>query len=420
MYVRVVMIGWKTPLLWLAAAVLAASLRAPAAAQAQPALRITLMPVPEYQLNEKAVFRIRAESDQPIVSVSFFLRTPDIVETFVGEAAFPAGNTSIEAVYALLPDRRQIRLFAPVEYWWLVRDAANREIESERQRFIYTDNRFNWQSLSEGPLTVHWYDGDREFGQRLLDIARAGLQQANRDLLLPAEKLPPAINLYVYTDLEAARPALGVSNRVWADGHANPVFGAAVVVGSLDGLNGLSRLDNEIPHELAHLLIYQLTGANYENVPQWLNEGLAVMAEATPEAQAAGKLAAAYRAGELPPLSSLCAPFPADPAQAQLAYFQSESVVRYLQSNYGSSSLRRLLEAAADGLDCNAVVQRALGLSLTQLDHRWREQTFSGTEAPRLPGGIWASYLVLTAFVTFGATAFLMLTLFWRPRARMI
>lgn len=411
---------WKPSLLWIAVAGLAVSLWAPAAAQAQSGLRIVLMPAPEYRLNEKAVFRLQAESDQPIISVTFFLRTPDIVETFVGEAAFPAGNTRIEAVYELLPDRRQIQVFAPVEYWWVVRDAANREIESARQRFIYADNRFSWQSLSEGPLTVHWYESDREFGQRLLDIARAGLRQANRDLLLPAEKLPPAISIYVYPNPEAARPALSASGRLWADGQANPMFGAAIVVGSLDGLNGLSRLDNEIPHELAHLLIYQIAGANYRNVPQWLNEGLAMMAEAAPEASASSRLAAAYRAGELLPLSSLCAPFPADAAQAQLAYFQSESIARYIQSNYGSSSLRRLLEAAADGLDCNAVVQRALGFPLTELERRWREQTFSATGATPLPSSIWASYLLLTALVTSGATAFLMLTLFWRPRTRMI
>ncbi|MCS6909954.1 MAG: peptidase MA family metallohydrolase [Anaerolineales bacterium] len=410
----------RSSLLWLAAVGLVIFFWTPAAAQAQSGLRIVFMPAPEYRLNEKAVFRLRAESDQPIVSVSFFLRTPDIVETFVGEATFPAGNTRIEAVYELLPDRRQIRLFAPVEYWWVVRDAANREIESARQRFIYTDNRFSWQSLSEGPLTVHWYEGEREFGQRLLDIARAGLRRANRDLLLPAEKLPPAINIYVYSDLEAARPALSASGRLWADGHANPMFGAVVVAGSLDGLNGLPRLDNEIPHELAHLLIYQIAGANYRNVPQWLNEGLAMMAESAPEALAASRLANAQQAGELLPLQSLCVPFPADPAQAQLAYFQSESVVRYIQSNYGSSSLRRLLEAAADGLDCNAVVQRALGFPLAELERRWREQTFSAKETTPLPSGIWASYLLLTALVTFGATAFLMLTLFWRPRARMI
>jgi len=413
------MIGRSISLLWLAAAGLVAALWAPAA-QAQSGLRITLMPAPEYRLNEKAVFRVRAESDQPIVSVSFFLRTPEIVQTFVGEAAFPAGHTRIEAVYELLPDRRQIQLFAPVEYWWVVRDAANREIVSERQRFTYSDNRFDWQTLSEGALSVSWFQGDREFGQRVMDIARAGLQRANRTLLLPAEQLPPRMAIYVYPDLETARPALGASNRAWADGHANPIFGAVIVAGSLDGLDGSSRLDNEIPHELAHLLIYQMTGANYPNVPQWLNEGLAVMAETSPSAAAASRLAAAQRASQLLPLTSLCAPFPADSAQAQLAYDQSESVVRYIESNYGASSLRRLLEAAADGLDCNAVVQRGLGLSLPQLERRWREQTFSATEAMALPSGLWASYLVLTALVTSGATAFLMLTLFWPRRARMI
>lgn len=405
---------------WLAVVAAVAGLATTTPTAAQAGLRITLMPTPEYRVNETALFRLRAESDQPIVSVDLLLRTPDIVETFVGKAVFAAGSTRIEAVYELTPSRRQIQPFAPVEYWWVVRDAANREIESERQRFIYTDNRYAWQALTEGALTVHWYDGGREFGQRVMDIARAGLQQANRDLLLPAEQLPERIAIYVYADAEAASPALSAANRAWADGHANPMFNAVVVIGAPDNLDSASRLDNEIPHELAHLLVYQATGANYTNVPQWLNEGLAVMAESIPSAEAGARLAAAHQAGGLLPLLSLCAPFPADPGQAQLAYFQSESVMRYIQNNYGSSSLRRLLEAAADGLDCNAVVQRALGFSLTQLERRWREQTFSGTEAAPLPSSIWISYLVLTVLVTFGATAFLMLTLFWRPRARVL
>jgi hypothetical protein len=42
------------------------------------------------------------------------------------------------------------------------------------------DDRFNWQTLGAGPLTVHWYQGDASFGQAALDTAQAGLESIAR------------------------------------------------------------------------------------------------------------------------------------------------------------------------------------------------------------------------------------------------
>jgi hypothetical protein len=50
-----------------------------------------------------------------------------------------------------------------------------------------------------------------------------------------------------------------------------------------------------------------------------------------------------------------------------LAYAQSVSVVRYIQAQYGNQAVRGLVNAFADGADCQSGVQRALGLTLDEL-----------------------------------------------------
>ena len=54
-----------------------------------------------------------------------------------------------------------------------------------------------------------------------------------------------------------------------------------------------------------------------------------------------------------------------------LAYAQSASLTRYIQARYGNQALQALLAAYADGLDCDAGVQRATGASLAELQTAW-------------------------------------------------
>jgi hypothetical protein len=130
-------------------------------------------------------------------------------------------------------------------------------------------------------------------------------------------------------------------------------------------------MKRDIPHELTHLLVYQATGAGYARVPRWLDEGLASANEelAQPEYQLA--LEAAYRAGQLIPLETLCAPFSSDAGVAQLSYAQSQSVVQFIRNNY-PDGVRRLLGAYTGGATCGGGVEQALGITLSALEFQWR------------------------------------------------
>jgi hypothetical protein len=72
-------------------------------------------------------------------------------------------------------------------------------------------------------------------------------------------------------------------------------------------------------------------------------------------------------------MNDLCDPFPRDAGRAYLAYAESDSFVRYLRKTYSSTGLSALIQAYADGLDCELGTTRALGIPLSQLDTHWRE-----------------------------------------------
>ncbi|MBI4771246.1 MAG: hypothetical protein HY784_12765, partial [Chloroflexi bacterium] len=267
---------------------------------------------------------------------------------------------------------RAIPPFAAVEYWWQIEADGLPPLTTEHAYLLYKDNRFDWQTLSQPPVSLHWYSGDLTFAQTALDIAVAALGRISRELSAP----PPArMDIYLYADSGALQAGLRLAGREWIAGHADPALGVALV-SVAPGLESRLEMSRVIPHELTHLLLYQLTGPAYSDLPGWLNEGIATDSEnsATPEYALA--LTEAARDGQLLPFESLCGNFPPDDRQALLAYAQSGSVVHYIRTRFGSARLLALVDAYRDGASCASGVERALGLPLGRLQADWQRDTF--------------------------------------------
>jgi peptidase MA superfamily protein len=369
-------------------------------------LTVVAAPPPEYEFGEKMTFEVSARSSAAdIIGATVFVRAPGFARTFVGEAHLTPG-VEITATYALNLTLRPLPPFAPVEYWWEIRGSGGESLLTDPQTFVYEDNRFDWRTLTRGILTVHWHKGDTPFGQAALDVATTALTQANRDIQAP---LPEHVNIYIYADAESARAALAPVGRIWADGYADPPLGLAVVAVADDESDAVN-FGREIPHELTHILIYQATRDRFAQVPTWLNEGLAVMNQAEPDPGFPGALAAARQTGTFLSLNDLCGPLPADPAQAQLAYAESESVARYIRDTYGATGITALLAAYADGLGCAAGVQRGLGFPLDELERRWLAEAFHvGPVNPLSSTLDPIPWIILAALVLFAPVLFFLL-----------
>ncbi|MGB9898245.1 hypothetical protein, partial [Thermanaerothrix sp.] len=94
---------------------------------------------------------------------------------------------------------RRLTPFSHVTYWFQVRLADGKVVESPRYQFIYADDRFNWQSLEEAGIQVGWVEGDLAFGQAALQAAQNGLKSAQS--LLDVEP-PSPLQVYLYPDIQ--------------------------------------------------------------------------------------------------------------------------------------------------------------------------------------------------------------------------
>ena len=380
-------------LIWAVVVCLGVALVLTPPAQAQSGIQVVANPAPEYAFGKALTFRLSVTSSAQLSRITLFCQ-PQAGggQAWSAPAAFTPGQ-SVTAVYTRDLTTFSQAPFVNLEYWWQVDDQAGQHLTTPHQNLFYGDNRFGWQTTSQTPLTVHWYQGDAAFGQTALGIASAGLALANGDLQAP---LPAQINIYVYATAADAQAALSPAGRIWVEARSDPPLNLIVAVAS-PGMGAEQILGRQLPHELTHLLIYRLTGDHYADVPTWLNEGLAETKQARPDPALAGILGTARASNTLLPLASLCQPFPADPAQAQLAYAQSESVVRYMERRYSPGAISGLLAAYAAGNTCEGGVQNALGLSLAQLEHDWLSD-LSGADAAASQASLWP-WLGLSAVV---------------------
>jgi hypothetical protein len=180
------------------------------------------------------------------------------------------------------------------------------------------------------------------------------------------------VEIYIYASAEDLQSALVLGGVPWLAGHASPELGV-VMVAIPPGINQSLLMDQLIPHELAHVLMYKGLGEKYANLPVWFREGVATLAERFPNPDYEYALTIASQERSLLPLADLCDAFPPDQGRAFLAYAESVSFTRYLRDQYGDVGLSALAIAYSDTLDCEQGTLRGLGVPLSTLEREWRE-----------------------------------------------
>jgi hypothetical protein len=321
----------------------------------------------EYDFGQQVILRAKIQAGQSINQAQAFLRAEGETHTLTFAAEIDDDGVLL-ARHEIQQGR--LRPFAQVTYWFRFFLDDGTTIDSPQFSFHYNDNRFDWQTLEDGKLRVHWYAGDLNFGQSALDAARNGAERATR---LLSTSLSQPVDIYIYANANDLRATVDASGSAWVAGHASPDLYLALVSVS-PGPEQALGMERKIPHELAHILTYEVAGNHYSLLPLWLREGIATISEIYPSPDYPRSLEYAIENQTLLSFTSLCGDFPADASSRFLAYAQAESFTRYLVDEYGISSLNRLIQAYADGLGCEQGVQRALGASLSELEYTWRAE----------------------------------------------
>lgn len=350
-------------------------------------------PQVEYTLGGQLVIETEISSEFSIHNINVFLQ-PE------GESPLSAGEVSLTppkgVTYTLDLSEYPLRVFSQIEYWYQFELDNGQTVASDHYDFVYSDNRFDWQSLKTEEFEVYWYQGDEQFGQTVMNTAYEGLARIREQVKVPA---PRDISIYVYANSTEMQTALQLGGQMgdWIAGHADPDLGTALV-SIPEGPAQTLEIKRQIPHELAHILLYLKLGPEYQHLPPWLHEGISSNAELFPNPDYPLLLEKAYERQVLIPLGQLCQSFPTDAANFQLAYAEASSFTWWLRSEFGNPAMEELMAAYSQGLGCERGAEAAVGKTLSELELDWRRETFD-EDSLMLALGNFIPWMVIFALV---------------------
>ncbi len=253
-----------------------------------------------------------------------------------------------------------------LRYWWRVEDASGKRVESTPAQVRYDDIRYSWRSLTEGKVTIYWYEGDDAFARELMSAVQQALERLAGDTGAELEK--PA-KLYIYANQQDLLGAM-IHPQEWTGGVAYTRY-SIMAIGIAPG--EVEWGSSIIAHELTHLVIHQVTLNPYNDLPTWLDEGLAMYNEGPLDPGFTSYLVWAIDKDELISVQSLSSPFSAYAEEAYLSYAESYSLAEYLITTYGQEKMLELLNTFREGSGYDDALESVYGFDMDGLDSLWRD-----------------------------------------------
>jgi hypothetical protein len=255
-----------------------------------------------------------------------------------------------------------------IAYSFEIRDTGGRVRRTEEQVVIYLDGRFDWQTMSEGMVTVFYQGGEAEVSAKIvLDAASFALNRMG-----PVLGIAPTDPLHIvtyrnYAHMAEALPfrSKATEKQLVTQGMAFSEERVLLVLSTGEGVPGTSS------HEFTHLLVADAVGRAIPQVPSWLNEGLAEYANVEPSDSYGKYLRRAIEDETLRPLRYQ-GTFNGSPTDVIVGYGQGSSVVHYMIENYGSDRIAELMLAIKKTLNIDEALLQVYGFDQHGLDTEWR------------------------------------------------
>lgn len=351
---------------------LAASAGGGAPASPQPEQSIRVLSVSHrVQFPDEVVLKLESEADSDITQVILYYRFARRPVVAYGYPDFTPAPRVTADFRIKTGGASYVPSGVDIAYYYVIRDAAGHEIQSERFHLEYRDPRYQWREVRVGELVVLYHDRSEDAVRRV--AADVYAQVASVKDLLGVEAARP-VKAVILNDALESRRTFPLVSEAATRGH---IFGG-FAFGDYDlfVLVGLWR--DGMVHEMTHLLMGQALDSPLAKVPAWLNEGLAMYFEPGSHGGDA-RLEGAARAGRLPPLRSMGS-VPGRPADVSLFYAKARSVVGYMMDAYGKDRMAALLRALGAGARVDQAVHDLYRVTLDDLDRDWKAHLLG--EAP--------------------------------------
>ena len=325
----------------------------------------------EYVYGDRLAFRLESVDPRPIAEARLVVEKQNAGVVYSEIQPAISGSDIFLAVVSV--QSLTLGPFGHLNYHWGVTYADGEVANSEILSLIYEDTSvpWTWTATRQNNIVAHSDGRDPSLDAYTISAANDGLGRSLQ--LLGSVDLPVEIDIYVYPDLGSMAAGLRLHReRVqdWVAAYALP--DQAIVVASYSNSpDGLSRLQGDIRHEISHLITYNMSGQGTQDLPGWLNEGIAL--NISGDETLTTVLDQGIDRGVLLSMETLCVPRfnSLPPHDAALAYAQSENFVAYLVKRYGASQVRALVAVYRDQRSCDEGVQLALGVPLSDLENQW-------------------------------------------------
>lgn len=220
--------------------------------------------------------------------------------------------------------------------------------------------------LASGDITLRFAPGDSAFAAAVL---QAALGQAPFPAVSP--DLPGPLIIFLPTDEATLNMLLEGRRPEWSAALALPASGWIILPSGRGEATGRRDLLGEVlRHELAHIALHRAVDGF--RGPRWFVEGYAQWAAGW-STEEGWRLRVALATNDSLSLNGLSLRWPADQAEAEIAYQLSATAVEFLARGAGERGIRVFLERWRDSGDFEGSLRRVFGFSSSQLEESWRE-----------------------------------------------
>jgi hypothetical protein len=330
---------------------------------------------------DELIFKATVTADADLARVELrYTALPDGTDAH-GEPRFSPGKTAT-VEFALKvndPPRAYFPAGTTFRYSWFVEDVAGNTFETGPAEYLFVDNRFEWQPVQAGNLTVYYYSGSRSYAEELAAIGNDGL---NRTGALLGVTVPYPVRVWLYSDPEEMRPALQTRSERYSE--LVTTGGVRVASDLVFVAKGFAETEDTLRHELAHVVTKVAGEGAFGDVPSWLDEGTAVFSQNEPGGGYGGAVEAAIDGDRVLALSAMEAQ-PGDASLVNLFYGQSWHIVKFLVDTYGQERFAALFAELKRGSTINDALTAIYGLSTAGVDNAWREANGLAPRATATP-----------------------------------
>ena len=253
-----------------------------------------------------------------------------------------------------------------LDYYYSIRDVAGNSLDTATETFIYTDNRFTWQEVHVGALTVRYHDLPPSQVDQITEVLNERLEALA--VILELQDVQE-IHGYIYNSYQEASPAFPNFSQTLTQQHVFQGF-AFAKSGVFVGIGLKPRL---IVHESAHLMLAQFLDPGGRTIPSWLNEGFASYMEPGSRPYSGQSVSSLGQ-----PLTAMSV-VSGTPEDIEYFYLKSESVVAYLIEEYGSRSFQIFLSGLRQGSSVDEALLSAYGFDIEGLDSNWANSDLGRT-----------------------------------------